>query len=126
MFNRLIAFLIRTCSLLLFLLGIGVAGWGLDQAWTLYHEPAQIERFAKAVEHSSHIDQLLANAVRKGLATQEELAIPPLVQDGNEPEVFRISYFLAWIIAILLLLLITRIAFAAVSVGAKSALYRSE
>lgn len=118
---------VRGLGLLLLLVGMFVALMTIVSAWSLYANPATIENFARAVEHGSHLDLTLAQ-VSAGEAAEDD-ALVPLPGVRAKPAAapaqpsLRFSYFVAWIIAILLLLLIGRLAIAAVRTGGELALY---
>ena len=129
--RELISVVVRIIGLFLLFAGLFVAVQVLKEALDLYQHPANIERIAVAIEKGSNIDSSLV-PLKESLETVEETdALPASMQPGTrkkpEPVIakgsFRISYFIAWVIAILLLLLIARIALAAIKTGGELALY---
>ena len=107
-------FVVRAFGFLLMIVGLWIGLKVINEAWSLYTEPANIERIAIAIEKGSNLDKSLSS-VRSG-------------EDSSGSEVnsalgFRLSYFAAWILAILLLMLIGRLAIAAVKTGGELALY---
>ena len=101
----------------------------IASAWSLYEQPARIEAFAREIERGSNLDLTLSQAVAAGreqveaaLAARPEFggAAPPAATPAPG---FRLSYFIAWLLAILLLLLIGRLALGAVRTGGELALY---
>ncbi len=125
--TRIMNLVVRGFGLALLLVGIFVALMVISSAWALYDDPASIEAFALAIERGSNLDLTLSSAADAG---QKQLESTPKV-DGEraatpplppQPE-FRFSYFAAWLIALLLLMLIGRLAIAAVRTGGELALY---
>ena len=128
--NRTLNLIVRGFGLVLMTVGLVVALTVIVSAWNLYRDPTHIETFAQAVEAGSHLDLTLSRAAQSG---QQQL--DPADRAGNSPlpraeavgataqPGFRFSYFMAWLIAILLLLLVGRLAIAAVRTGGELALY---
>lgn len=136
-FTQFTAIFVRLVGVLLLLVGLWVSLKVIVEAWDLYRTPDHIERFATAIEKGSNLDKSLASLTtsrpsprvdrdpsdtgaleRRRLATRAEEGIP-----APSP---RLSYFLAWIIGILLLMLMGRLALAAVKTGGELALYDTE
>ena len=127
--RNIMSFLVRILGFFLLLAGIWVAIQVLLTAQDLYANPEKIERFAVAIEKGSNIDKTLApirdslivgsdseNGVKQYTETGKSLSP---VGTGN----IRVSYFFAWIIALLLLLLIARISLTAIKTGGELVLY---
>jgi len=123
------SFLVRILGFFLLLAGLWVALQVLLTAQDLYEHPEKIERFAVAIEKGSNIDKTLA-PIRDSLIAQsdsengvqqytENEKRPATVGTGN----IRVSYFFAWVIALLLLLLIARISLAAIKTGGELVLF---
>jgi len=120
--------IVRGTGLLLLVIGLLVSLLTIREALKLYHEPERIERFALAIEKGSNIDKSLSSlrAGTIGDNRQDETApatgksVPESV---HNPDNVRVSYFLSWIIVLLLLLLIARIGLAAIKTGGELALY---
>lgn len=99
---------VRAACLCLLLFGLWAGVTVLLEAIQLYRDPTRIESFAIAIENGSNIDKSLA----------------PVNDDAiNGQNDFRLSYFAAWGIALLLLLFISVIAFAAIRTGGELLLY---
>lgn len=125
---------VRTCGFVLLAVGLWIALAVIAEAWSLYQAPQRVERFAVAIEQGSHLDRALA-ASSTGRATAGDDASTPVdgldraqageppVRGAPESSSFRLSYFVAWIITILLLMLIGRLAIAAVKTGGELVLY---
>ncbi len=134
--ERVLNLVVRCFGLALMVVGLIVSLTVIVSAWSLYRSPTHIERFAQAVEQGSHLDLTLSRATQSGqqqLDTSDTAGMSPLPRaaDAQAPAVtppasFRFSYFMAWLIAILLLLLVGRLAIAAVRTGGELALYDVE
>lgn len=133
-----LAIAVRIIGLVLLLFGIWLALAVLNEAWDLYNDPTRIERFAQAIERGSNIDRSIA-PLNIGEADPGVAAAPaePGALPGYDarrspaplpdPEYrLRLSYFIAWIIALLLLLLLARISLGAVRTGGELVLYETQ
>ena len=109
--------IVRAFGFLLMIIGLWIGLKAINEAWGLYKEPQNIERFASAIEKGSNLDKALATARTDG----ESGANGAPAQDSVLG--FRLSYFVAWVLAILLLMLVGRLALAAVKTGGELALY---
>jgi len=127
--RNIMSFLVRILGFFLLLAGLWVALQVLLTAQDLYVHPEQIERFAVAIEKGSNIDKTLA-PIRDSLLEEsnsengvqrynEKEQRPSPVGSGN----IRVSYFFAWVIALLLLLLIARISLTAIKTGGELVLF---
>ena len=141
--GRLINLVVRGLGLILLVIGFVVALMVIHSAWTLLDDPQSIEPFAAAVERGSNLDLTLSSAAASARRDLESPAAT-LTPDGADPASpgantvnnastpnsqaapppgLRFSYFVAWLISILLLLLIGRLAIAAIRTGGELALY---
>ena len=123
--TRFTQLVVRGFGLVLMVIGLWIALGVLSEAWSLYKVPANIERFALAIEEGSHLDATLTSA-RRELAPPDEAVAgtdgtgdPPM----EPPPAFRLSYFAAWVLAILILMLVGRLAIAAIKAGGELVLY---
>ena len=120
---------VRGFGFALMIVGFWIALSVISQAWTLYREPENIERWVRAVEQGSNLDKVLSAVDRRGNAAADDDLIDyeaSTPEQTTVPEVmpeFRLSYFVAWVIAMLLLMLIGRLAIAAIKTGGELALY---
>ena len=123
--------LVRGSGFLLLIVGLWIALAVIIEAWSLYRNPQQIVRMADAIEQGSNLDHSLAKA-NQGLAAgapderdTDAAAVPSSVaaDAAVKGPSFRLSYFAAWLIAILLLMLIGRLALGAVKTGGELVLY---
>lgn len=128
--SQLTAICVRLLGALLMLIGLAIGLKIISEAWDLYRNPQNgvIERFAKAIEDGSHLDQVL----KPRRATQPPAKSNGLFPGGasgnskipdNNDVNLRLSYFVAWFIVLLLLLVVARLALAAVKIGGELALY---
>jgi hypothetical protein len=114
--------MVRLIGVCLLVAGLVLAALVMLEAWALYKNPDRIQDFAAAVERGSNIDKTLAPR-RSG----EGLASLSLGQSEDPGAIsIRLSYFFAWFIVFILMLLLSRIAITAVSTGGKLALYDLE
>jgi hypothetical protein len=120
-----LSIVVRMCGLLLLFIGLWIAIQVFSEALALYKDPANIERMATAIEAGSNIDKSLI-PIRDSLLGEDETAS----EASSAPEVnatgFRISYFIAWVVDLLLLLLLARIAVMAIKTGGELALYDAQ
>ena len=127
--RNILSFLVRLLGFFLLLAGLWVALQVLLTAKNLYEHPENIERFAVAIEKGSNIDKTLAplrdslilesdseNGVQRYNETEKR---PSVTGTGN----IRVSYFFAWVIVLLLLLLIARISLTAIKTGGELVLF---
>lgn len=116
---------VRLCGLMLLFIGLWIAIQVFNEALALYKDPANIERMASAIEAGSNIDKSIAPISETILEEDEANSdIETAVKDNTEG--FRISYFIAWIVDLLLLLLLARISIMAIKTGGELALYDAQ
>lgn len=131
----IMAVFVRLLGFILLLAGLWVAFEVLFEAWDLYQQPEKIERFARAIEKGSNIDKSLVSLRDSVIAAPSDGATgtenPENMSQFEETrgstqasaDNVRVSYFLAWVIAILLLLLIARISLGVIKTGGELVLY---
>lgn len=124
-FQHALAILVRLLGLVFLVIGIGAAVMILREAWGLYQQPAQIERFALAIERGSNLDKIFALPVQERAAAGEE-ATPAAADATGAPQSFRLSYFAAWFLVLLLMLVGSIVAISAVSAGGRLVLYDTD
>ena len=119
----------RTTNAFVRLVGIALGLGGLwagvkvvFEAWGLYQQPAAIDRLARVIDHASHVDSLLVSRPPAASEGGGKAGTSAAQQTPEEP--FRLSYFLAWALAILLLLLIGKLSTCTVRAGGELALSR--
>ena len=104
---------VRLIGLALLCVGIAVALKVVSEAFLLYNQPQSIERFALAVERGSNLDAALAPVEEAdGTEASSRRGPPPL----------RLSYFAAWIVVLMLLLVVSGIAMSIIVTGGRLAL----
>jgi hypothetical protein len=123
--KNIMGFIVRILGLFLLFAGLWVALQVLLTAQDLYEHPEQIERFAVAIEKGSNIDKTLA-PIRDSLIVESDTEGE--VQNNSQPSSagagnIRVSYFFAWVIVLLLLLLIARISLTAIKTGGELVLF---
>ena len=121
----ILAIIVRSLGLILLLVGLFIGIKVTLEAWHLYEQPERIERFAEAIEKGSNLDALIASvAERNKIATQQPRAVSPTnnASPANKPSL-RISYFLAWGVVVVLLMVIGSLAATAIRTGGQLALY---
>ena len=111
--------LVRGIGIVLLLIGLWASIHVLLEALRLYRDPLRIEHMAAAIEKGSNLDRSLQQAVydesgKSSVPSQANLPGPQSSQGG-----IRMTYFIAWIFALLLLMLISMIAFAAIRTGSE-------
>ncbi len=118
-----LSIVVRMCGLILMFIGLYIAIQVFNEALSLYKDPANIERVAIAIEAGSNIDKSIA-PLRDSLLGDDEESSEAKVADNTNG--IRISYFIAWVIDLLLLLLLARISLMAIKTGGELALYDAQ
>ncbi len=122
------SFFVRLMGVFMLIAGLWLGVKLIVEVWALYKAPQSIERLADSIEKGSHLDKALGSfsSKRPRQAKEKEgLIDEPIVAAGSKvnDESLRITYFIAWIIAIFLLMLIGRLAMLAIKTGGELALY---
>ncbi len=118
-----LAIVVRMSGLLLLFIGLWIAIQVFSEALSLYKDPTNIERMATAIEAGSNIDKTIA-PIRDSLLG--ESAEDSNLKTEENSSGIRISYFIAWVVDLLLLLLLARISLAAIKTGGELALYDAQ
>ena len=127
-----LAALVRLLGLCFLTVGIGAAVVILNEAWMLYQEPVRIERFALAIERGSNLDKIFALSSSEIVKTSDQGDTPgdsSVLSDSSEPADktnLRLSYFAGWFLVLLLMLVASITAIAAVSAGGRLVLYDTD
>ncbi len=134
-FQQSLAILVRLLGLCFLVVGIGAAVMILREAWTLYQDPVRIERFAVAIEQGSNLDKIFAlnggetagtaNTGDQGEAAGDSSA-QPAASGFAGTTTLRLSYFAGWFLVLLLMLVASITAIAAVSAGGRLVLYDTD
>ena len=123
----LLSVIVRVLGLVMLLIGLFIGIKVICEAWDLYKQPQSIERFADAIEQGSHLDSMLAKFTPNPKATENDSDGRQSLQiSDKKTDSLRLTYFIAWIIAIVLLMIIGSLAFGAIKTGGKLALYDLE
>ncbi len=121
--------IVRIVGFILMFVGLWIGLKVINEAWSLYQQPQNIERLARAIEKGSNLDKALSAAEKPRAADsssdseEARLASSARLREVNDALGFRLSYFVAWVIGILLLMLVGRLAIAAIKTGGELALY---
>jgi disulfide bond formation protein DsbB len=114
----------RIAGLIIMTIGLWVSLAVIVEAWSLYRSPEGIETMARAIERGSHLDQSLARVSQDKTEPDESSPSARPKREKSESMLgFRLSYFVAWVISLLLLMLIGRLAIAAIKTGGELVLY---
>ena len=92
---------VRGIGITLLLLGLWAAAYVMLEALQLYRDPARVEQLAGAIEHGSNLDRTLA----------------PRTGEDSADKTLRLSYFFAWVITLMLLIITSMIASSAIKTG---------
>lgn len=129
----ILAIVVRLIGMCLLLGGLYVAFQVMLEAMELYKQPEKIQRFAVAIEKGSNIDSSLSS-FRENIKTisngnddenavvgeYKENPVTPAKTSGNN---IRVSYFLAWVVVLMLLMLIASISLRVIKTGGELVLY---
>ncbi len=121
----ILSILVRSLGLIMLIIGLYIGIKVIFEAWKLYEEPQRIERLADAIDNGSHLDNAISSI------TSSALDVKPSddsvrAQVSKTDDSLRVSYFLAWFLAVLLLLIISGLAMSAIKTGGQLALYDLE
>lgn len=100
-------FAARSIGMFLLVFGLWAGVYVMLEALQLYRDPVKIEQFALAVEKGSNLDRTLAPYEKQDVT----------VGAAKEDNDLHLSYFVAWMFALLLLMLTSMIAFSAMRTG---------
>jgi hypothetical protein len=115
--------LVRLAGLILLGVGLWAAVGVINEAWGIYNNPrtSRVDAVAVAIEEATHIDAIVAPPARAEAAASGDAAKAAAPAKPSQP--FRLSYFIAWPIVLLLLLLVGRLSMAAIKTGGELALF---
>ncbi|MDX1514212.1 MAG: hypothetical protein R3174_10770 [Gammaproteobacteria bacterium] len=134
MIQSVTSVVVRVAGIVVLFVGLWVGLKVIFEAWALYDSPQRIERFAVAIESGSNLDKIFSATVERmsaQVATETPADEPrlatPAAEEPTEPvPALRLSYFAAWFIVMMLLLIIGSLAMSAIAAGGKLALYDTE
>lgn len=122
--NDILAIFVRLLGLIVLLVGLYVGLKVIFEAWELYENPQRIERFADAIEHGSNLDALLASVVTsQSIPKQIDTDAKRQATAKQTTPTLKVTYFLAWGIVVILLMVIGSLASSAIKTGGQLALY---
>ncbi len=130
--QQLLAVLVRLLGLSFLVVGIGAAVVILNEAWMLYQEPERIERFALAIERGSNLDKIFALSGSETVKTGDQGDTAGSSSVSSDASAYednanlRLSYFAGWFLVLLLMLVASITAIAAVSAGGRLVLYDTD
>jgi hypothetical protein len=114
--SMMLGTVVRAVGLIVLFVGLWVGIKVILEAWALYEEPQRIVRFADAIQKHSNIDGVLSS-----LTSEQQAAVDSAqaVEGGS----FRLSYFAAWFIVLLLILVVGLVSMSAITTGGQLTLY---
>ena len=121
-----LSILVRSLGLIMLIIGLYVGIKVIFAAWELYDEPQKIERFSDAIDHGSNLDNAISSLTASTLNTKTTDAKTARTDIARTDDALRVSYFLAWFLAVLLLMIIGGLAMSAIRTGGQLALYDLE
>jgi len=121
--GKIMTVLVRFLGALVMVAGLLLAGAVLFEIWNLYKNPEHVERFAQAVERGSNIDTFLAPRRAQSGSAARVLGDDADTGSTQDAVGVRMSYLFAWFIVLVLLMIASRFALAAVTTGGRLALF---
>lgn len=118
-----LSIIVRLLGLIMLVIGLYIGIKVIFEAWNLYDQPQRIERFADAIEQGSHLDSLLSSFAVETPSNGENDRQTFVPKKDKQNESIRVTYFLAWFIAIILLMVVGALASSAIKTGGQLALY---
>ena len=119
--HRIGGVIARICGLLVLLAGLWISWIVFTMILEIYENPAVIDKWAIEIEQRSNLDRAIT-PLRRGLTQTDDGKPVP----RSESTDLRLTYFVAWIFVLLLLLLLARIGLLAVKTGGELLLYDSQ
>lgn len=120
--------MVRVVGVAVLFVGLWVGVKIILEAWALYEEPQRIVRFADDIQKHSNLDGVIGTlgvvAAGDGGAQEANKSVQaPAGKSSANGNRFRLSYFAAWFIALLLIFVIGSLAMSAITTGGQLALY---
>lgn len=114
--RQVLSVAVRLVGIAVLFIGVWAGVKVIVEAWSLYEQPARIEQFAQAIDAGSNLDKMFASATKdQGSEGQSAIA-----------QGLKLSYFAAWFIALLLLMVVGSLAMSAITTGGRLALYDTQ
>ncbi len=111
--------LVRVIGIVLLLVGLWAAIQVIREALGLYRDPVKIEQLSSAIERGSNLDKNLARRSLDDTVDYSDVTKPLNMNMQTSRQNLSLSYFAAWIIALLLLMLLVMIAFSSIRTGSE-------
>ena len=111
--------LVRAIGIILLLVGLWAGIQVLLEALGLYRDPVKIEQLSSAIERGSNLDKNLVQRSPDDTGENGGAKNPSTLNDHTSGQNLHLSYFAAWIIALLLLMLVAMIAFSSIRTGSE-------
>lgn len=132
--QTVIAAIVRIVGLAVLFVGLWIGLKVILEAWALYDTPERIGRFATAIEKGSNLDKIFSATVERmstpvatdSTSDESTLTAGTSAASGSVGPALRLSYFAAWFIVMMLMLIIGSLAMSAITAGGRLALYDSE
>ena len=115
--------LVRLVGVVVLFVGLWAGIKVILEAWALYEQPQRIESFASAIQAGSNLDGLIGNVAASETAGATEGEGATAAKRADPGGTFRLSYFAAWFIVLLLVFVIGSLAMTAITTGGRLALY---
>jgi len=111
--------LVRVIGIVLLLIGLWAGIQVLLEALRLYRNPVRIEQLSNAIERGSNLDRNLARRSLDDMEKYGSTTKPSKMNNQANAQDLSLSYFAAWLIALLLLMLVAMIAFSSIRTGSE-------
>ena len=102
---------------MLLLVGFWASIQVLIESLRLYRDPINIEKIAEAIEHSSNLDRNLSQNFSS--ETSDHARHTGRISRNHPSQEIRLTYFVAWVLVLLILLLVGMIALSFVRTGSE-------
>lgn len=106
---------VRVMGICLFLIGLWAAVHTLLEALSLYKDPGKVAQFASYIEQGMGKPEINSTPAQAEINPGDPASIGQGILNNSNKE---LTYFIAWVISLLLLFLIASIAFSCIRTGA--------
>ncbi|MFT5132178.1 MAG: hypothetical protein ACI9SC_000642 [Gammaproteobacteria bacterium] len=110
---------VRLIGIVLLLVGLWASIQVLLEALRLYRDPIKVEVLASAIERGSNLDKSLTHSFPDEATIDDVDETSPALNGQQTSQGVRLTYFVAWIIALLILLLVAMIALSFIRTGSE-------